>query len=228
MKLSLNACSVLFAAISLAAPASALHAGELLLNSGFELDNGNLTKNSNNIGSIPTDWTVTGGKSNLDTGSGKIPAYDGPYSGGSDGSSGGTTIFDGTQSTQTDGGVTLSQSFTIATGGDLGGSFSIGDRDGTGASHPAIFTIAGTNTGNTFSYSFQGTSPVHDEWKTFNFDVGVVPAGTYTVSFDLPDTDNVDAVSFGLGVPEPSTWALLALGTGVMFVGVRRSRPRPA
>ena len=220
--------SALLLVAAVASP-PALRAQDILVNSGFEADNASLDPGNNNVGAVPTGWNVSGGAGNLDTGAGAIAPYDGPYSGGSDGSTGGTTIFDGTNSFQADSGVTLSQTFTLATAADLGGTFAIGDRDGGGLTAYAHFSI--TNSNNVEIFGFDGNAPNYNSWTTYNFDAGVIPAGTYTASFDLPDTDNVDAVAFGIGVggavPEPSAWAMMALGAGVLFVGARHYRRPP-
>jgi hypothetical protein len=72
------------------------------------------------------------------------------------------------------------------------------------------------------------TSP--NPWATFTDTVSLA-SGTYQIRF--AETDNqgffnmgVDNVSISTGVPEPSTWVLLALGfAGVSLAGLRKTRP---
>ena len=240
MKIVHHAGVVLAVAVSFCALEA--RAQNLILNSGFELGPGGVPFNSppdgssaNNIGVVPAFWTVTGGVSNLQQGTAAgdggvaLAPFNGVYSGLANGA-GGNHFFDGTASTQADGRVTIFQAFTLSSVSDLSGTFALGIRDLPNPDRGAlnsVLTIASTNPGSSFTpftlTTSLTTAAAAGTWTVNNFSLAAVPAGSYTLSFNLADEQNIDAVALS-AVPEPSTWAMAIGGLGTMLLLRRRSR----
>lgn len=220
------------AAVTVAAVSGA-NAQNLIQNSGFEVNTSGL-QNGNNIGVAPFAWFVTNGTSNLQQGTSNgdggvfLSPYDAAFSGGSDGAAGGTHFFDGTHFNEgTRDPTTISQAFSISSASSLTGSFALGVRDAGGGSASTILTIASTSASSSFTpFTFTGVSTVEGAWRLNTFNVSAVPAGNYTLSFNLPDSQNLDAVRLST-VPEPSTWVMVAGALGVLLL-VRRPVRRMA
>ena len=219
-------------------------AQNLILNSGFELGPGGTPFDSppgggsgNNIGVVPAFWTVTGGLSNLQqgtaTGDGGVTLapYSGTYS-GLNNAAGGNHFFDGV-SNPTSSPVTISQSFSIASVTDLSGTFALGirDADPSRLGQTSVLTIASTVPGSSFTPFTFTTSPTTQAaggtWTVNTFSLAAVPAGSYTLSFSLADSQNLDAVAI-TAVPEPATWAMALGGLGTMLLFRRRHSRRLA
>lgn len=243
------ACAATLLAVS---PASATL--NLLLNGGFESNTSGLS-NGNNINQTgqPAGWTVVSGESNVQQGaaqgtgfsSANLAPYNGAYSGGAttgttathnqNTDTGGNHFFDGT--VDVNGYTTITQTFTLATGTNLSGSYALGIRDsggnqaGTAANFVAgntsrIDIYAGTGTTGTSILTSYGdtlstgaTGSANPGWEVNSFAVNNVSAGTYTFRIELAGSQNIDAVNL---VPEPSSCALLGLGAGLLGLISRR------
>jgi hypothetical protein len=120
-------------------------------------------------------------------------------------------------------------------GGGLGGAASISAYGDVGAfNNPVQFPLVGVFGGPTL------TTP----WSIFvigSSDLGVVvPTGATTLYLGLPDAlgfnnppgyynDNTGSFTVSIGgVPEPSTWAMMLVGVGLMGVALRASRRQRA
>ena len=217
-------------------------AQNLILNSGFELGPAGTPFDSppgggsgNNIGVVPASWTVAPGLSNLQQGTAAgdggvtLAPFNGIYSGLANGA-GGNHFFDGV-SNPTSSPVTISQSFSIASVTALSGTFALGirDADPSRLGQTSVLTIASTAPGSSFTPFTFTTSPTTQAaggtWTVNTFSLAAVPAGSYTLSFSLADSQNIDAVALvSSPIPEPSTWAMAIGGLGVMLLLRRRSR----
>ena len=244
MKIAHPAGLALVAAVSFCALEA--RAQNLIRDGGFELGPGGTPfdsppggGSSNNIGVVPAFWVVTGGLSNLQQGTAAgdggvaLAPYNGAYSGLADGA-GGNHFFDGTASTQQDGRVTITQAFTISSVTPVSGTFALGVRDLPNPSRGlgfSVLTIASSDPGSTFAPFTLNTAPVTaaaaGTWTVNNFSLAAVPAGNYTISFNLADGENLDAVAI-TAVPEPSTWAMALGGLGTMLLFRRRHSRRLA
>lgn len=148
-----------------------------------------------------------------------------------------------------DAGLTSSTSYAFAAGDrvDLNFLFSGNQRGGASDSFDVAFLFAGPTSG-TFgftssayapqSYSFSGTGPVgfnipgvaaNAGFNTFNLYFIADNAGSANFYFEDKGGDNVGIIIDNLSlsvaaVPEPSTWAMLILGFGVIGAASRRRR----
>ena len=237
---------------------SPAHAANLLLNGGFESSTSGLSDGNNiNKTGQPVGWTVVSGESNVQqgpaTGSGfttaNLSPFSGAYSGGTttgttasynqSTDTGGNHFFDGT--VDVNGYTTITQTFTLATGTNLSGSYALGIRDsggsqaGTAANFTAgttsridIYSGSGTS-GTSLLASYGDTSKANASgtanagWEVNAFAVNNVPAGTYTFRVTLAGSQNIDAINL---VPEPSTWSLLGVGAGLLGLTLRRRTAR--
>ena len=234
MKTRSIACTILLLAASYVPGA---RAGELLLNGGFESSAATLAT-GNNIGTVPSNWTIgtgyTASNSNQQKGASTSGAivlnpYSGAYSAntssGVDTASGGTNCWDGT-GTANNAPVTLTQTFTLTTASNLAGSFAVGGRDANSNTVSTTVSFTGTtSTGATYTSPNETGSTTNGVWTVKTFNLANVPAGNYTYSIVLADQQNIDAVALiSSPAPEPSTWAMLGLGAGALGVTLRRRR----
>ena len=228
------ACAILVAATAYTPVA---RAGELLLNGGFESSTTTLAT-GNNIGTVPSNWAVgtgyTASNSNQQKGastSGAITLqpYSGTYSADTSTTSGttggGTNCWDGTGTTN-NAPVTLTQTFNLTVASNIAGSFAIGGRDTNSNTFTSTVSFTGTTTaGATYTSPTESGSTTNGVWTVKTFNLTNVPAGSYTYSIVLADAHNVDAVALvSTAVPEPSTWAMLLGGLGLLGVGQRVRR----
>ena len=232
MKLTAAACAILLTA---AACAPSAGAAELLLNGGFEsVVSGTTLATGNNIGVVPANWTMGAGypasdsnqqKGASSSGSGTTAVTLNPYSGTysadtsttSGTTGGGTNCWDGTGTTN-NAPVTLTQTFTLSTAANLAGSFAVGGRDfGSNTVTTTVSFTGTTSTGGTYTSPTESGSTTNGVWTVKTFNLTNVPAGSYTYSIVLADQQNIDAVSLiSTAVPEPSTWAMMLGGHGLL------------
>ena len=205
------------------------YAGELLLNGTFE--GPTVAAGMNNIGTVPTSWTVenlagtsTPGYSNLvrgaQTGSGNtsLPIYPGDTTGGD------AQSLDGDNTGTAGAAVLVVQSFSLATGSPLVVKVAFGGRDSNsstgGGSSWQLF-----NSANTVVAQSTTINPAPGTWTTSTSNpTSTLAAGTYRFVITLGDPDQLDGASI-TNVPEPSALAAVALGAlALVGFGVRRLR----
>ncbi len=218
--------------------ASDARAGVLLLNGGFETPPlGTTLATGNNIGVVPDKWTIgtsyTASNSNQQKGastSGAITLqpYNGAFSADtstvSGTTGGGTNFWDGTGTTNNTP-VTLTQAFTLSTASNIAGTFAVGGRDTNSNTVSTTISFTGTtSTGGTYTSPSETGSTTNGVWTVKSFNLTNVPAGNYTYSIVLADFQNIDGASLvSSAVPEPSAWAMMVGGFGLL-IGMQRLR----
>ena len=190
--------------LALSAAAAGLLAGSasaqnLLTNPSFEDPD---VGPGNNIGTVPTGWSVNTG----DPGSFNIV--------------GDTVGQEGDQFLDlTASGTFITQDFTLAADAPITFSGYFSPRDGaTGGGNVAIYQGATELAAGNRAEATGTNAP----WVLSTGTTGVLAAGTYTFRANIDDAANVDAVSVTV-VPEPAALGALALG-GLGLAGLRRRR----
>lgn len=120
---------------------------------------------------------------------------------------------------------TTSHAFNLSSGGDLTFSLDIGDFNNAPFGTPSSISILqGTSTLGTLI----GTTPSSGNWETWSFSTSIdITAGSnFSIIIDAPPTGIEENTAFDnfrvTVIPEPSSVALLALGTGGLLARRRR------
>jgi hypothetical protein len=196
----LGVCS----AVALSIAISSARAANILVNPGFESPS--VTGGGNHIGTQPTGWTPNTGNNNAFN-----LVLDAP--GAHDG---------GQYLDLTNGGSSITQTFTLATLStvEFGSYFSPRDG-GTGGGNVAIYDA--TNTTQLFAAPVVLAGPTY-QWLLSTATTPPLPAGTYTFHINLDDPANTDSAFVNpTAVPEPAALSLAIL-SGVGLLGARRRR----
>ena len=131
---------------------------------------------------------------------------------------GGTTTADGDYYGMLQGAQVLSQTFVAAETAGLALNWADANRTNNGGAHSYTVTVNGATVG-TYTSGFGGF--VAKSSAKF----GVVSGQSYTVAFngiaDGDTTSFIDSVSLAT-VPEPTSWALLITGFGLVGFALRR------